>query len=146
MSRLPYLRRDQLDDVGRSLWDRLHTTPDLDVRNDDGTGLAGPFNAQMYSPAIGTRLSEVGGALRREMSIDRRLIELAVITGGAGWRSECEWYAHARWASEAGISDEIIDAIGRGDTPVLEDSRDRAVHAVARQLVSKGTLDDRTFE
>src|SRR5690348_2626188 len=128
MSRLPYLRRDQLEEDGVKLWDRLTATPDLDVLNDERTGMAGPFNAQMYSPTIGTRLSEVGSALRREMSFDRRVIEIAIITVGAGWKAEFEWYAHAKWASEAGVSDEIIDAIGRGETPVLDDAKDRAAH------------------
>jgi hypothetical protein len=76
-----------MDDDGRKLWDLLARATDLQVVNDDGAGLAGPFNAYMYSPGIGTRLSEVGGALRRSMSFERRLIELAVITVGAGWRA-----------------------------------------------------------
>ena len=144
MSWLPYLRRDDLDEQGQKIWDGLTRMSDLDVVNDHG-GLVGPFNAFVHAPVLGTRLSQLGGLLRSAMSIERRLVELAIITVGAHWRAEFEWWAHARMASDAGVPQLVIDAIARGETPPFDDDTDRAVYALARQLAETGSLDDETY-
>src|SRR5579864_8434693 len=116
MSRLPYLRRDQLDDTGVALWESITSTRGANVVNDEG-GLAGPFNAWLHAPELGTRLAELGATLRFGVSLDRRLIELAIITVGARWKAEFEWWAHSRMARSHGVPDAVVDAIGRGEEP-----------------------------
>lgn len=144
MTRLPYLRRDELDEDALRIWDGLSRFSDLDIVTPEG-GLAGPFNAFVHAPAIGSRMSALGSTLRTGMSLDRRLLELAIITVGARWKAEFEWWAHARMALEAGVPDAVVDAIARGEEPALEGEDDRAVHAVARQLAETGSIDDATY-
>jgi hypothetical protein len=43
-----------------------------------------------------------------------RLSEIAIITIGARWQAEFEWWAHAPMAREHGVADAVVDAIGRG--------------------------------
>lgn len=50
-------------------------------------------------------------------SIERRLSEIAIITIGARWQAEFEWWAHAPMAREHGVADAVVDAIGRGEDP-----------------------------
>ena len=78
-------------------------------------GLIGPFNAFVHAPGVGRRLSSLGQVLRFETSIERRLSEVAIITVGARWKAEFEWWAHARMAREHGVPGQVVDAIGRGE-------------------------------
>jgi 4-carboxymuconolactone decarboxylase len=48
-------------------------------------------------------------------------------------------------ALQHGVSQEAVDAIARGATPPLPDD-ERVVHAVARQLVESGHVDQATYD
>ena len=143
MSRLPVLTREVLDDDGREVWDAI-TASRGSIVTDDG-GLMGPFNAWVTAPGIGGRLAELGAALRFQSSIERRLLEVAIITVGAHWKAEFEWWAHSRMALHHGVSPETVQAIAEGRTPELPDD-ERVVYAVARQLVDSGHLDAPTYD
>lgn len=145
MSRLPPLRHDQLDDAGASLWDAITESRGPELVGADG-GLAGPFNAWMHAPVLGRPMSRLGAALRFETSIDRRLVELAIITVGARWRAEFEWWAHARMAAEHGVSPAVIEAIGDGVEPEFPSDDERVVHSIARQLSSHGGIAADAYE
>ncbi len=145
MTRIPYLRRDELGPEGQQLWDGLVSGhPDLVVAA--GGGLAGPFNAFVTVPGAGRRLSSLGATLRFGTSIERRLSEIAIITTGARWQAEFEWWAHAPMAREHGVADAVVDAIGRGEDPPFEADDERAVYTVARQLAHSGHLDQEAYE
>jgi 4-carboxymuconolactone decarboxylase len=143
MSRLPLQTREALDQDGQDVWDSITATRGSIV-TDEGV-LMGPFNAWVTAPGIGGRLAELGAALRFDSSIERRLLEVAIITVGARWRAEFEWWAHARMALQHGVSQEAVDAIARDATPPLPDD-ERVVHAVARQLVDDGHVDQVTYD
>jgi len=143
MSRLPLQTRDALDDDAQKVWDSITASRGAIVA-DEGH-LIGPFNAWVTAPGIGGRLAELGAALRFESSIERRLLEVAIITVGARWKAEFEWWAHSRMALHFGVSPEAIEAIARGATPSLPDD-EAVVHAVARQLVDSGHIDAPTYE
>jgi 4-carboxymuconolactone decarboxylase len=145
MTRIPYLRREELGPEGQQLRDSLITNlGDLIVTADGG--LAGPFNAFVTAPAAGRRLSSLGATLRFGTSIERRLTEIAIITVGARWQAEFEWWAHAPMAREHGVADAVVDAIGRGEEPPFEADDERAVYKVARQLSLSGCLDQETYD
>ena len=142
-SRLPPLRRPDLEGDGASLWDSIATSRGQELVGEDGA-LRGPFNAWVHAPTVGTRLLALGTVLRFETSIERRLLELAIIRVGAHWKAEFEWYAHSRMAREAGVTPEVIDAVRRGDPPPFADDSERIVHSVASELVTTGTVSDAT--
>jgi len=145
MSRLPYLRYDELDASGQEVWDSVTGSRGGELVNDDG-GLIGPFNAFVHAPVVGRHLSRLGGTLRFATSIERRLSELAIITVGARWKAEFEWWAHQGLARQHGVADAVVDAIGRGDDPAFDADDERAVYAVARQLTETGRLDRRSYD
>lgn len=138
--RLAPRRRDELDDAGKELFDRFRDRFGDWIVNADG-GLHGPFNAGVTAAHIGRSLSRAG----IETSFDRRLRELAIITTGAKWKAEFEWFAHAPMARECGIAADVIEAIGRGETPSFARDDEGVVYAVARQLASDGRIDDDTY-
>lgn len=143
-SRLPPLRRQDLDETRTSLWDSIASSRGQQVVGEDGA-LAGPFNAWVTAPTVGSRLLALGTVLRFEISIDRRLIELAIITVGAHWKAEFEWWAHSRMALEAGVSPDVVETVRAGEAPPFSDDSERIVHRVARELVSTGSLAAATY-
>jgi 4-carboxymuconolactone decarboxylase len=145
MSRLPALRRDELDETGGALWDLIVSTRSSAVIGEDG-GLRGPFNPWLHEPELGRRAAELGWHLRSGSSVERRLLELAIITTGARWKSEFEWWAHAPMARQHGITDDVIDAIGRGEDPPFTKEDERAIYRAAKQLSEDGRLDAETYE
>src|SRR4051794_14573296 len=116
MTRLPSLQKAELGDDAMEIWERITRIPNLDVHAVDG-GPSGPFNAYLHAPEVGSRLAELGGVLLSKSSVPRRMLELMVITIGAHWKAEYEWYAHAQMARENGLPKEVIDAIGAGREP-----------------------------
>ena len=139
MSRLPYLRRDDLDPDGQQIWDSVvGSRADLLV-NEQG-GLVGPFNAFVHAPDVGRHLASLGLVLRFGTSLERRLTEVAIITVGARWKAEFEWWAHARMARRHGVPDAVVDAIGRDDDPPFQADDERTVYALARELSQTGRV------
>lgn len=144
MSRLPSLRRNDLGESGQAVWDQIVAGRGGQLVNDEG-GLAGPFNAWVHAPEAGSRLAELGGFLRFHTSIERRLTEVAIITVGARWKAEFEWWAHARMARDHGVPGAAVDAIGRCEEPTFEADDERVVYQMARQLAEGGRVDDATY-
>ena len=126
------------------MWDAVAGSRGGDLVNAEG-GLVGPFNAFVHAPGVGQRLTALGQVVRFETSIERRLSEVAIITVGARWKAEFEWWAHARMARRHGVPDAVVDAIGRGDEPPFTADDERTVYQVARQLTGTGRVDAATY-
>src|ERR1700759_3239590 len=139
MTRIPYMQRAELGPEGQQLWDGIVDGRGAVVGTAEG-GLAGPFNAFVTAPGAGRRLSSLGAKLRFGTSIERRLSEVAIITVGARWQAEFEWWAHAPMAREHGVADAVVNAIGRGEDPPFQADDERAVYAVACELGQSGRL------
>ena len=145
MSRLPYLSRDELGTEGQHVWDLIVGTRGSQLVNSDD-GLAGPFNAFVHAPDVGQHLTSLGAVLRFGTSIERRLTEVAIITVGARWKAEFEWWAHTRMARNHGVSNAVVEAIGRGEDPPFEADDERVVYEVARQLTQTGQLSQDAYD
>lgn len=145
MTRLSYLRRDELDPAGQDVWDKVVGTRGGQLVSDDGA-LVGPFNAFVHAPDVGRRLASLGAVVRFGTSIDRRLSEVAIITVGARWKAEFEWWAHARMAREHGVPDGVVHAIGRGEEPQFAADDERTVYAVAHELADIGQVSQPSYD
>src|SRR6266705_228998 len=113
MSRISYVRREELRPEGQQMWDGIVSGRSDLVVTAEG-GLAGPFNAFVTAPGAGRRLSSLGAKLRCGTSIERRLSEIAIITIGARWQAEFEWWAHAPMAREHGVAGAVVDVAVAG--------------------------------
>jgi 4-carboxymuconolactone decarboxylase len=131
VTRLPTITERALDDAQRMLWDnvvggrRAQAHGGASELVDDDGGLIGPFNAWLQSPAVGIAAADLGAALRFDSSLDRRLLELAVVIVASHWRADFEFVAHTRYARDAGIDGALVDALARGERiePRAEDER-----------------------
>jgi 4-carboxymuconolactone decarboxylase len=145
MSRLPSVHREDVSGPGRVVWDAIATSRGPEAVTPQGT-LGGPYNAWIQAPDVGAAIVEMGAALRFRASVPQRLVELAIITVGAHWKAEFEWYAHTRLARQEGISDDVIDAIARGEQPTFKADDEAMVHKVAAELMDNGHLGDVTYQ
>jgi 4-carboxymuconolactone decarboxylase len=139
------MNRNELDTEGQQVWDLIVGTRGSQMVNSDG-GLVGPFNAFVHAPGLGQHLTSLGAAVRFGTSIERRLSEVAIITVGARWKAEFEWWAHTRMARNHGVSNAVVEAIGRGEDPPFEADDERVVYEVARQLTQTGQLSQDAYD
>jgi 4-carboxymuconolactone decarboxylase len=145
VTRLSNLRRDELGPAGQDVWDKVVGTRGEQLVSAEGA-LVGPFNAFVHAPDVGRRLASLGAVVRFGTSIERRLSEVAIITVGARWKAEFEWWAHARMAREHGVPDAVVDAIGRGDEPPFAAADERTIYAVARELADAGQVSQDSYD
>ncbi|MDZ7684229.1 MAG: carboxymuconolactone decarboxylase family protein [Gammaproteobacteria bacterium] len=140
MSRLPKKSLNDLTEAQRELFDRLKQGRDV-----EGGHIGGPFDAWLLNPDMGGRITGLGNLFRFRTSVDRRYVELAILMTGAAWRAQYEWYAHAPMAREAGLPDEVIDAIWAGREPRFDDEGDEVAYRLIRELMDTTRVSDATF-
>ena len=102
--RLPPVKRADLDDHGKAVWDKVTDTP-----NDPNTPVTGPSGIRLYSPFVAEHLNAVNQYLRKIPSL--RLAELAICNAAREANSPYEWGAHEAAAQKAGVEQEVIDIV-----------------------------------
>jgi len=107
----------------------------------------GPFNVLLRSPEIGDLVQQLGNSIRFASGLTPAQRELATLAAGRAWTSRYEWYAHARYAADAGIPAAVIDAIAAGRAPDLALlSKDEALTwRVAEELMFTRRVSDVTY-
>ena len=102
--RLPLPKREELDDVGKALYDRA-ATPGKSI-----VGLKGPGGITLYSPKTANARAEFGNYLRYDV-FDPKTREVAILAVAREMDSQFEWAAHEPEALKEGVSQEVIDVI-----------------------------------
>ena len=107
----------------------------------------GPFNVLLRSPEIGDLVQQLGNSIRFASGLTPAQRELATLAAGRAWTSRYEWYAHARYAADAGIPAEVIDALAAGRAPDLATlSKDEALAwRVAEEMMFTRRVTDATY-
>lgn len=107
--------------------------------------IGGPFDAWALNPSTGLRNWQLGGALRFKSGIERRYIELAILITGEFWQAQFEWFAHEPMARDAGLPEEVIQAVKVGATPEFTDAGDEVVYHFCRMLNQQRKVDEPTY-
>ena len=151
-ARLVPLTPGDLDEDQRALYDTIVESPRAQTSlfqkyavREDGS-LSGPFDAWLRTPVLGSLLERVGMGLRELTAMSPAVREVGILVVGAAWRATFEWFAHSRMARSAGVPEAIIDAIGRQQTPEIDDPAMLAAHDVAHELVHGRGITDATYE
>ena len=137
MNRLPDLPREAMTNEQQRIHDEILLGPRGRVE--------GPLKIWLNSPGLAELAQKLGAYIRFGSHLPPRLSELAIIVTGAHYKAEYEWFAHVRFAHEAGIPEAVTEAIRKGETPELPDADQRIVHAVAVELTRDHKLSDATF-
>ena len=149
--RAHWFRPEELNEEQRSLYDAITSgprgsAPRTSPLTDEAGRLSGPFNAMLLSPRLGNALQRLGATVRYESTLGAAARELAILDVARVNRCDVEWLGHAHLASAAGISDQQLDAVRRGDAPQGLGTEEAAVHAVALALLGDADLDDARFD
>ena len=150
MTRLAGLPPDDLDEDQRRLYADITGGPrgqgsrPFELTDDTGA-LAGPFNAMLLRPAIGSALQALGLAIRYRGDLPGRTRELVILAVAAHWDSEFERAAHQASGRAAGLREEEMAAILAGHEPDLADPAERAAVRAAWALARTGDLDDQQY-
>jgi 4-carboxymuconolactone decarboxylase len=112
---------------------------------DAAGGLAGPFNAMLLQPELGSALQALGAALRYQGALPGRARELAILVVASHWGCEFEQHAHEPAGRALGLQDADLAAIRAGREPGLADAAERAVVRAAWALARTGDLSDEQY-
>jgi 4-carboxymuconolactone decarboxylase len=137
MSRLPDLPREAMTDEQGHIHDEIVSGPRGRIQ--------GPLKIWLNSPGLADVAQKLGAYMRFGSRLAPHLSELAIIVTGAHYKAEYEWYAHVRFAHDAGIPETVTEAIRMGETPDLPDPEQRIVYKVAVELTRDHGVSDATY-
>ncbi len=109
LSRLPPLRREDLNEQQQKSYDALTRPPQPGGLN--LAGIKGPGGVQLRMPKLGRALGEVNRILRSELGLDPRLVEVAILATAREMSSQFEWAMHEPVAIARGVAAETVDII-----------------------------------
>jgi len=136
--RFPELRRSEMSPEQQRVADSITAGP--------RGKLIGPFNAWLRSPELADRLQKVGEYIRFNSSLPTRLNELAILVTARSWGSQFEWWAHARFALDAGLDAAIVDAIAAGRRPERMAADETIIYDFCTELRREKKVSNATYE
>jgi 4-carboxymuconolactone decarboxylase len=148
MSRLSAVDCSNLSPEQKQLYDSITGGLRAKTRRslvDEKGNLTGPFNAFLHNPALGFHWSAIGETLRFRTKLDRRLFELAILIIAVAWKSGHEWAAHAALAQGAGLDEDVIAALRRGERPRFAKRDEEIVYAFVHALVMERRVGDERY-
>ncbi|WP_017934551.1 carboxymuconolactone decarboxylase family protein [Nocardioides sp. Iso805N] len=150
MARGPLLAPAALTAEQRALYDEICGGPRASAERPAGPvdasgALTGPFNAMLYSPAVGAPLQRLGAALRYSSLLPDVTRELVILAVAAHHDSVYERAAHQRVAARLGVDEEAFVAIEAGETPAAYPEAAGALE-LARAILAGTLPDDDEFE
>lgn len=145
MERFPVLGKEELDPEQRALWDELTLGPrGFYTGGPDAERLPDLYNAWLQFPELGEAMLRLGDALRAKTELPGNLRELVVLTTSAILGARVEFDFHVPFARNEGLSDALIEAIGKGETPPFSDDAERAVYEANVQLLRSAAMTPET--
>ena len=104
MARVPELSRDNIPEDQRAAFDEM-------VQQRGGVPNTGPGSVMLNAPEVAQRVLGLASYLRTDTSLPPRIRELGMLV--AARENDCQfiWHAHAPVARQAGLKDEVVDAL-----------------------------------
>src|SRR5258707_12397098 len=130
VQRFPPLERGAMTERQRAVADEIAAGP--------RGSLKGPFLVLIHNPDLASCVQALGEHLRFATEIPKALIEVAVLVVAHRWDCEYEWFAHARIAREAGVSEESIAELAKGEMPAGMHGDEAMVHKFSVETAWEG--------
>lgn len=113
-------------------------------------GMRGPFESLLHRPELCDRVQHLGAYCRFDTTLSADVAELAIILTGKHWTAQFEFWAHARLARQAGLPDDIIEAVRTGSSPTFapgeRGDQYRAVHDFVTEYFRTNRVSDATYQ
>jgi 4-carboxymuconolactone decarboxylase len=137
MARVNFTQREDLTPEGQQVWDEIQSSRGGVNRN---------YAAILNNPQAAKSLAALGGYVRFETPLDRRVKALATLTAAREACGHYVWTVNQRGAKEAGISNDIIAAIHQYRAPAGLEPEDAAVVQFVLEVLRHHKVSDATFE
>jgi 4-carboxymuconolactone decarboxylase len=109
-------------------------------------GAGGPFVPLLRSPELMNHLQAVGGYLRFNNSLPKKLVELAALMTARHFTQQYEWDGNYSLALGAGLSSDTINAIAAGRRPDKLAVDEEVVYNFIAELLQYLSVSDATYE
>jgi len=140
-SRLPPVKREDLDEQGKRQYDALAAR----TGGRSLAGLRGPGGLNLYSPKAAQYLDGLSNYLRYESGLSGRVREIAILVTAREMDNQFEWTAHEPNALQEGIAPEVIEVIrGRKTTETLV-ATDATIIELGRQMFGEKKVASEVF-
>jgi 4-carboxymuconolactone decarboxylase len=133
-NRLPALKRDELDEAGKKLFDARLPADSF-----------GPGAIRLYSLPVAEHMGAVNSYLRYKSGLDPRLVQLAILVAARESDSEYEWTAHEPQGLQAGLQPEIVDIVRYRKAATGLAEKDAAIIDLGREVLGKHHVSSATF-
>lgn len=143
MARIPYLDRQDLAESDRAIFDRITIPRSVGGNNSRMPNLR---RALLNSPRAAEVVGRLGDYVSSESKLDPVAREIAILSVAQQTKNDYEWANHEPLARQIGVSDQVIESIRNGRAPMGIPAKDGIYAQAAKELVSQGTLLDRTFQ
>ena len=137
MTRVPFARREDMDEAGKAVWDEIETSRG---------GVARNYAALLNNPQAAGSLAGLGGYARFETPLPARVKALAVLAAAREATGHYVWTVNQRAAKEAGVTDDVIAAIREYRAPAGLETDDATVVQFVLELLRHHRISDATFE
>ncbi len=149
--RLPLLHPDALKPEQKALYDGIVSqaipwaeSAGFSAKQPDGT-LLGPFNCILLSPKIAGSFVDLQAAEAKETVLSNRVRQVVILTVGAVWNSDYERYAHSAVAKKAGLPEEAIQALCKGEPALSLTQEEQVAQRLTRQITGRHKVDDQLY-
>jgi 4-carboxymuconolactone decarboxylase len=138
MPRYQELGESQMDDAQRRVFNDCKAGP--------RGAVPPPVHVWLRSPGLADNAHKLGAHVRFGTQFTPRQTEIAILMTARYWTAQFEWAAHVRLAREAGLPQDVIDAIAERLMPSFSDPDEQLVYDFCRDYYDDHRVDDATYQ
>ncbi len=138
MARVPVFKPEEMTDEQKRV--------DQEIGSTRSGRAGGPFAIWLRDPALAEQASKFGNYLRNDTSLATPLQEIAILVTARPWTAQYEWSVHQRRALEAGVHEDVVEAIRDRRRPGFDDPVEEMVYVVCSELYDTYALSDDTHD
>ncbi len=138
MARVPALKPEEMTDEQKRV--------DQEIGSTRSGRAGGPFAIWLRDPALADQANQFGNYLRNATSLANPLQEIAILVTARHWTAQYEWWVHKRRALEAGVHEDVVEAIRDRRRPGFDDAVEEMVYVVCSELYDTHALSDDTHD
>jgi len=142
LSRLPPVRREDLNEEQQKAYDRLMMPPKGGLNL---AGIKGPGGVNLRMPKLLAAMGDINSVMRSKLGLDPRLVEAAILATAREMKSQFEWAMHESVALAKGVSAQTVDAIRHGRPLAGVPDDEAALIQLAREAVGNKKVTPLTY-
>ena len=137
MSRVPYVRREDLHENHQPIFDQIAKTRG---------SVSNVFAALINNPEAAEVVTAVGEYIRYKSKLDPIIRETAILTTAKELKNAYEWAQHEPVARQVGVRDEVIESILSGKGPMGLPAKEGIFIQASKELVKNATVGKATYQ